>query len=65
MHRRFFKEGLLMAVWGSLVFFIMQFNHNLHKRCFINLKSIDKHANLSFFEKSKFCFDSRTSMSSV
>lgn len=48
MHRRFFKEGLLMAVWGKSCFFIMQFNHNLHKRCFINLKSIDKHAILSF-----------------
>ena len=54
MHRRFFKEGLLMAVWGKSCFFIMQFNHNLHKRCFINLKSIDKHAILSFLKNRSF-----------
>lgn len=48
MHRRFFRKVCSWQYGESLVFFIMQFNHNLHKRCFINLKSIDKHAILSF-----------------
>lgn len=56
MRRRFFKEGLLMAVWGSLVFFIMQFNHNLHKRLFIKSKPIDKRVILSIFKTIEVLF---------
>lgn len=49
MRRRFFKEGLLMAVWGKSCIFILLINQNSHKRLFIKSKSIDKRVILSAF----------------